>query len=544
MTTPTTRVRMVTVPGLDAAMTELAQQPDSTFAVQQKAASDALAKAVRQAAEMTAVNGPAVFAQSREAQIVNADTFTRADSATLLGGSWEVLAGTWGIASNRAYAAVPASSTLAVLPSGSRDHEIEVTVNPSATGVPGAAVRVVDKDNLVYVMVRPADGLLRLSARVAGAASTLVSVAKVFAGGVDVVLRVRCVRNMVRIWVDGQLVLRHRLSTTVDAATASGVKAGLFASTSDTVTRFDDVKIRNLGAGLLPDGPDAWGAVNAAAALVTPTHDGSGQAVHPDVYDFGAGNAWNGYRYWMAHTPYPFGDDTLEKPNILASNDGDTWVVPPGMINPISTGFDPEIAVDGDRMYVISQGMKVTWCDDGSSAWSAQQILFPQLTGEVSPTVIQEDDGTWRMWTIQKRTLARYRLLHRTATSVMGPWSAPEEIVMPNDLVAGRDLWHIDVQKHEGAYWAVVAEATKGTSGSGTQLYMATSRDGYAFAVSGEPVLPTGESTFWDDGQIYRACIIPRGSGDSLTFDLWYSARKTSGAWNIGRTTIERLRGA
>jgi hypothetical protein len=46
---------------------------------------------------------------------------------------------------------------------------------------------------------------------------------------------------------------------------------------------------------------------NASAPLTIPTYDASGQAIHPDVIDFGSGNTWNGYRYWMAMTPYTGG---------------------------------------------------------------------------------------------------------------------------------------------------------------------------------------------------------------------------------------------
>ncbi len=34
-------------------------------------------------------------------------------------------------------------------------------------------------------------------------------------------------------------------------------------------------------------------------------------------------------------TPYPNGNDTYENPSILAGNDGTSWAVPAGLINPI-----------------------------------------------------------------------------------------------------------------------------------------------------------------------------------------------------------------
>src|SRR5439155_20610297 len=52
----------------------------------------------------------------------------------------------------------------------------------------------------------------------------------------------------------------------------------------------------------------------------TPTYDGTGQVVEPDVIHVPRG--WNGYEYWMAVTPYPCGDESLENPSILVSHDG------------------------------------------------------------------------------------------------------------------------------------------------------------------------------------------------------------------------------
>ena len=66
---------------------------------------------------------------------------------------------------------------------------------------------------------------------------------------------------------------------------------------------------------------------NAATPLTLSTYDGSGQVVHPSVLDFGQGlvkpgsTSWNGYRYWMAITPFPNGNSDHENPCLYASND-------------------------------------------------------------------------------------------------------------------------------------------------------------------------------------------------------------------------------
>lgn len=46
---------------------------------------------------------------------------------------------------------------------------------------------------------------------------------------------------------------------------------------------------------------------------------------------------WNGYRYWMAYTPYPYANGSEENPSICASNDMLYWETPEGLANPIAT---------------------------------------------------------------------------------------------------------------------------------------------------------------------------------------------------------------
>ena len=57
------------------------------------------------------------------------------------------------------------------------------------------------------------------------------------------------------------------------------------------------------------------------------TFDGSNSPYHPSVLYFE--NGWNGYKYWMAETPFspqskPY-EDRNECPSIHVSNDGINW---------------------------------------------------------------------------------------------------------------------------------------------------------------------------------------------------------------------------
>ena len=73
----------------------------------------------------------------------------------------------------------------------------------------------------------------------------------------------------------------------------------------------------------------------AASYLPIKTYiDGKDQITHPSVIEFD--NYWNGYKYWLAYTPLPFGNGGEENPSVAVSNDLTTWQTPKGLFNPIA----------------------------------------------------------------------------------------------------------------------------------------------------------------------------------------------------------------
>lgn len=280
--------------------------------------------------------------------------------------------------------------------------------------------------------------------------------------------------------------------------------------------------------------------------LTTPTYDGSGQTVHPDVVKVPGG--WNGWLYWMAVTPYPAGDDTLENPSILVSNDGTTWQVPDGLTNPVipapvapAYNSDPNIVIDGttawlfyresksgtgsyDRLYVTSSTDGVTWA-------APSQILSGVFAEMLSPSVIKEADDTWKMWTVNM-TASPNTLQLRTATSPTGSWSAPTTC---SAAVAGdRDLWHIDVIRDGDTLRAIINTTTLDTASAGTdgRILLASSADGTTWTLGADHLTPSGSG--WDGQSIYRGTAL----FEQNRWRLWYGGVSSANEWRTGYTEI------
>lgn len=259
--------------------------------------------------------------------------------------------------------------------------------------------------------------------------------------------------------------------------------------------------------------------------LVIPTYDGSGQAVHPDVLDFGE-DGWNGYRYWMVMTPYPGGDATKENPSILVSNDKETWVVPNGLTNPIvpqpETGglnSDPDLWYDSatGRLYCLWREFRAgryeryyfSYSTDGVT-WTPKTLTL-DLPWEsfLSPSLVQVG-STLYLYYARKTTPPTVERL--SAPGIEGPWSEP---VLTN--LSGIDgVAHIDVI-YDDALGLFFAYAPKNIFGF--------SSDGITWDFS---------SQLWSHN--YRGSLVRTATG----FDLFYSHFTTNPTvWYIGRSEIQ-----
>jgi hypothetical protein len=295
--------------------------------------------------------------------------------------------------------------------------------------------------------------------------------------------------------------------------------------------------------------------VNATVSLVVPTYDGSGQAVHPAIAEFPA--AWHGYRYWMAVSPYPFSDKTVENPSIVASEDGQHWVVPPGLTNPVASPdisflADPDLvydsATDQLSVYFIQQNVSgntqlLRSVSSDGVAWSAPQIVLVQPDYRiVSPSVVKVGGAYW-MWYVNAHAVGSCatstQVEYRTSADGVA-WSAPARVAL--DPAPGYRIWHIEVLHvlSRNEFWMLQSVIPEGTHcADRTELMFAVSHDGITWKTFPKVALAPG--TGWDSSHIYRSTLLYDAHRDLLR--VWYSGRNgDTRVWGIGYAEAENTR--
>lgn len=278
-------------------------------------------------------------------------------------------------------------------------------------------------------------------------------------------------------------------------------------------------------------------ATNAASPLTTPTYDGSGQAVHPSVVDVGAGQTWNGHRYWMAMTPYFNSDDVYENPSILVSDDKVTWTVPDGLTNPLVAPpegadfyFDPDLYLLNGTMYLvycyrnpiptIVDYLYLKTSINGID-WSDPIELMHGGKSQCSSPSLVHDGTKWLLFYRDEIADPVNNTLYvKTATILTGAWSEATALVF--DIITAHS--HLDIILSGGVYYGLFLDANY-------KLYFAGSLDGINWYRKFAPILTPGT---WDAFGFYRSTLVPNATG----FDMWYTGKADLNDWRIGYTTI------
>lgn len=271
---------------------------------------------------------------------------------------------------------------------------------------------------------------------------------------------------------------------------------------------------------------------------------GQNQLTHPSVLVFP--KTWNGFRYWMGYSPYPYSSGEEENPCLAVSNDLLCWECPFGLANPIAdneeTGCnelkDPHLVYrdDLDRLEMWYLGrLSENLGGDGSSLllfrkysqdgihWSDYEVMTS--TKYLSPSIIW--DGTkYQMWSIG------YDLWDTSGTfvyqeSVNGfDWSIPISCSL-DDQYSNIDIWHGSVTMYDGEYQFVFVDNT-----DKQEIFHCSSMDGIHFRDL-NVIIKNNE--YWD--YLYRPVLVY----DENTVSCIYGVVNQENQWYISMSIGSEL---
>lgn len=285
---------------------------------------------------------------------------------------------------------------------------------------------------------------------------------------------------------------------------------------------------------------------DAPIPLVIPTYDGSGQATEPKVLYFPS--SWHGFSYWMAMTPYPYGDASKENPSILVSSDGQTWRVPPGLVNPVAPQAgahldDSELFYDASSdelwLYYLEEDLVgntlllLKTSPDGIRWSSPIQLSSNKNYQMVSPTV-GFNGSQYLLWGINSGSAgcsAQSTEVFLEDSPDGRTWSPPQTLQISQP---GFVIWHISVHwiQAKQEFWTLYAAYPSGTNCGHTSLFFARSPDGIHWITYSKPAMVPGKG--WDSRSIYRSTLVYHPNVDLL--QVWFSAQGDNNVWSIGFT--------
>ncbi len=272
------------------------------------------------------------------------------------------------------------------------------------------------------------------------------------------------------------------------------------------------------------------------APLDIKTFDGSNSPYHPSVLYFKEG--WNGYKYWMAETPYsplckPY-QDRNECPSIHVSNDGITWKEI--TTNPIDNLNDKEVEEldyfsdphlvytnnriecwyrlthrKGNKNNHIHTLLLRRYSSDGIS-WSKREVLAEITENSnhtlgnaiFSPAIIYKD-GLYRMYYVNSDSPQGLKISYSESIDAY-KWDTPHNITL---IGATRRPWHIDVNYIDGLYYLINYDMK--------DISVWNSNDGTTFCFQKQLLSPSVKASFYGS-KLYRACIIKDDKGYKVFF--------------------------
>lgn len=283
-------------------------------------------------------------------------------------------------------------------------------------------------------------------------------------------------------------------------------------------------------------------AISDTASLNIATFDGSGQLVHPDIL-------YHNDSFYLAATPYPFFNDSLENPCFYKSADGIHFTEYAPGLNPLvptpayDHNDDPDLLYDSlanefqiyylETMRPDSQNVILLTSRHGS-AWKKHTVLrYNLLQGDIfilSPAVVRGYDNKERMFYVVKGDSTNHiEFLEKNQAWVR---SAVQQIQI--DYPAGFTPWHLDVLRQGRKYYLLC----NGYYGKSSHSFEASINQ-YALLLFASDDLKTWtfQKQLLDCNSISAEChYVYRTTGliSGNLLVLWYSYVTSDRKWKMG----------
>ncbi|HPT71110.1 MAG TPA: hypothetical protein PLE74_02380 [Candidatus Cloacimonadota bacterium] len=256
-------------------------------------------------------------------------------------------------------------------------------------------------------------------------------------------------------------------------------------------------------------------SMNKAYPLNTPTYDGSGQSIHPDILLLPTNVYSTCGKFILALTPYPGGNNQFENPSLLTSSNGIEFTIPDHVINPLvptpahGHNDDPDILfnqMNHQYYYYYLETCKpdsqnfvlLTSSDLGN--WNKNVIIHYDLHNDpdfvVSPSVIIDQNDIWHL--IYVNNIGSNRIESMNSTNGV-QWDENSKIILNLGEPLNFRPWHIDVFQSLNMYYMLACGMADHPN-----LYIGRSQDLINWDFSPEPIL-TPQETNLNCNRIYRS---------------------------------------
>lgn len=245
---------------------------------------------------------------------------------------------------------------------------------------------------------------------------------------------------------------------------------------------------------------------NIGLALPNP-YAGVGKAnapVHTSALVFDT--PWNGFRYWLAYTPYPGLNSVYENPCLAASNDQKNWIArgrQPLVDKPVeASGYNADthifMSADNLTMYLAfreritaggTQGnrLKIMQSTDGVT-WTVPVTIMTGAVGVqdfASPSIWWNGTG----WTCMAHNLdasvpmplQRYT---STTADIYGAWSAAAAVTLAP--FAGRQWWHSFMSRMSSGQIVGLIQDNLASGQPGFVYWIESADDGVTFTLTNQ----------------------------------------------------------